>query len=119
MMAIVLALAGVTLIASPDAGEDKYMPEVAAAAERRLAQAGEVLGAAWMCREIDRTRLHAAMRKVEAMIDKGVDDNQQYYAARNILDKGIDKGKRAIGKRETDCRRADGALGDLEKELGP
>jgi hypothetical protein len=119
MVAILLALAGVTLIASPDGGADKYRPDEAAAAEQRLAQAGEVLGAAWMCREIDRTRLRAAMRKVEAMIDKGVDDNQQYYAARNILDKGIDKGKSAIGKRQTDCRRADTALGDLEKQLGP
>ncbi|HXY99001.1 MAG TPA: hypothetical protein VEI03_03310 [Stellaceae bacterium] len=119
MLAVVLALAGVTLTASPDAGQDKYQPEVALAAEQRLAQAGEVLGAAWMCRGIDRTRLRAAMRKVEAMIDKGVDDNQQYYAARHILDKGIDKGKSAIGKHETDCRRADAALGDLEKQLGP
>lgn len=119
MIAIVLALAGATLTASPDAAQDKYRPEVATEAEQRLAQAGEVLGAAWMCRAIDRTRLHVAMHKVEAMIDKGVDDNRQYYAARNILDKSIDKGKNAIGKRETDCRRADAALGNLEKQLGP
>ncbi len=114
MIVIVLALAGATLIAAPDSGSDKYHPDAAGAAQQRLAQAGEVLGAAWMCPAIDRTRLQAAMRKVEAMIDRGVDDNKQYYAAHNILDKGIDR-----GKHESDCRRAEAALGDLEKQLGP
>jgi hypothetical protein len=114
MIVIVLALAGVTLIAAPDSGQDKDRAEAAAAAEQRLEHAGEVLGAAWMCPQIDRTRLHTVMQRVEAMIDHGVGDNRQYYAAHNILDKGIDK-----GKHESDCRRAGTALGDLEKELGP
>jgi len=112
MIAIVLALAGATLIA--DAGPYKDRAEAAGAAEQRLAQVGEVLGAAWMCPEIDRARLHAVMHKVEAMIDRGVDDNKQYYAAHNILDKAIDK-----GKHESDCRRAETALGDIERELPP
>ncbi len=111
MIAVVLALAGATLVAAADDGPDKE--RAAAAAEQRLEQAGEALGAAWMCPQIDRARLHEVMHKVEAMIDHGVDDNRQYYAAHNILDKGIDK-----GKHEGDCRRAEAALGDLEKELG-
>jgi hypothetical protein len=114
MIAVVLALLGATLIAAPDSDRDKDRTEAAGAAEQRLAQAGETLGAAWMCPQIERGRLHAVMHKVEAMIDHGVDDNRQYYAAHNILDKGIDK-----GKHESDCRRAEAALEDLEKELGP
>lgn len=119
MLAAFLALAGATLIALPVADSGKYSPQAASAAEARLGAAGEVLGAASMCKEIRRDRLRADMDKVDAMIDKGVDDNQQYYAARNILDKAIDKGKRAIGRRETTCRHAKAALTELEKELGP
>lgn len=113
MFAIVLTLAAAALTAATSGTAEKYTPETAHAAEQRLAQAGETLGAAWVCPEIDRQRLRAAMRKVEAMIDKGVDDNRQYYTAHNILDKGIEK-----GKRERDCRQAETALGDLEQQLG-
>ncbi len=101
MFHLVLMLAASAPIAAADTG-GKYTPEAAAAAEQRLAVAGEVLGAASQCKEVDAARLKAAMRKVEAMIDKGVDDNRQYYAARNILSKGVDKGRKAIRDRETD-----------------
>ena len=42
----------------------------------------------------------------QALIDKGVDDNRQYYASKNIFAAGLDKGKNAVKRHETDCRRA-------------
>jgi hypothetical protein len=119
MFAVVVALAGVTLVASPGDDQQKYTPQTVTEAEQRLATAGQVLGAASMCKDIDRARVKAAVTKVEAMIDKGVDDNRQYYASKNIFDKGLDKGKSAIKHHETDCRHATEDLVDLEKVLGP
>jgi hypothetical protein len=116
---MVVALAGVTLIASPGDGQEKYAPETVVGAEQRLAAAGQVLGAASMCKDIDRARVKAAVTKVEAMIDKGVDNNTQYYASKNIFDRGLDKGKNAVKHHETDCRHATDDLTDLEKLLGP
>jgi len=52
------------------------------------------------------------------LIDKGVDNNRQYYASKTIFDKGLDKGKSAIKQHETDCRRTGEELTDLERLLG-
>jgi hypothetical protein len=115
MTPLVLTLFGITLIASPD----KYAPQAVTQAEQSLRDAGETLGAASMCKEIDRKRISVLRLKVDALIDQGVDDNRQYYAARNILSKAIDDGKEAIRRRKIDCQRADGDLSNLEKKLGP
>jgi len=118
MLPAVLALAGFTLIASPGNDQEKYTPETVTGAEQRLAAAGQVLGAASMCKQIDRARVAAAVHKVEALIDKGVDNNRQYYASKTIFDKGLDKGRSAIKQHETDCRRTGEKLTDLERLLG-
>jgi hypothetical protein len=117
--AVVVALTGVTLIASPGDDQEKYLPQTVVGAEQRLAAAGQTLGAASMCKDIDRARVKAAVLKVEALIDKGVDDNRQYYASKNIFATGLDKGKNAVKRHETDCRRANEELTDMEKQLGP
>ena len=116
-LALALMLA-VTPVAAADDDEDKYAPQTVAAAERRLSSAGETLGAASMCKDIDRDRIRAAILKVNELIDKGVDNNRQYYAGKNIFAKGMDEGKDAIKRGRTDCRRAESDLTTLEKQLG-
>jgi hypothetical protein len=88
-LALALMLA-VTPVAAADDDQDKYAPETVAAAERRLSSAGETLGAASLCKDIDRNRIRAAILKINELIDKGVDNNRQYYAGKNIFAKGID-----------------------------
>ena len=115
----VLALMlGVTPVAAAGDDADKYAPQTVAAAERRLASAGETLGAASMCKDIDRERIRAAILKVNELIDKGVDNNRQYYAGKNIFAKGREEGKDAIKRGRTDCRRAESDLTSLEEQLG-
>jgi hypothetical protein len=117
---VVLALAltlGVTPVVAAD-DQEKYAPKTVVAAERRLAAAGETLGAASMCTAIDRDRLRADILKINDMIDKGVDDNRQYYASKNIFAKGMGRGKDAIKRGRTDCRRAESDLTALEAQLG-
>jgi hypothetical protein len=116
-LALALMLAA-TPVAAADDDQDKYAPESVAAAERRLSSAGETLGAASMCKDIDRNRIRAAILKVNELIDKGVDNNRQYYAGKNIFAKGIDEGKDAIKRGRADCRRAESDLTSLEGELG-
>ena len=119
--AIWLALAlmlTVTPVAAADNDQDKYAPQTVVAAERRLSSAGETLGAASMCKDIDRDRIRAAMLKVNDLIDKGVDDNRQYYASKNIFAKAMDNGKDALKRGRTDCRRAERDLSALEEQLG-
>ena len=115
--ALALMLA-VTPVAVADDEEDKYAPETVAAAEQRLSSAGATLGAASMCKDIDRNRVRVAILKVNELIDKGVDNNRQYYAGKNIFAKGIDEGKDAIKRGRTDCRRAESDLTTLEAQLG-
>lgn len=117
MVSLVLAL-GLTLAAA-SGDNPKYAPPAVAAAEARLDHAGSVLGAASLCPEIDRERLRAAAKKMNALIDKGVDSNNQYYAAHNIFEKGVNKGKAGIRDHESDCSRAAADFNALEKELGP
>jgi hypothetical protein len=114
---LVLALA-VTPVAAAGGDEGKYAPETVLAAEQRLSSAGETLGAASMCKDIDRDRVRAAMLKVNELIDRGVDNNRQYYAGKNIFAKGMAEGKDAIKRRRTDCRRAESDLTTLEEQLG-
>jgi hypothetical protein len=71
-----------------------------------------------MCKDIDRARIRAATLTVNELIDKGVDNNRQYYAGKNIFAKGMDEGKDAIKRGRTDCRRAESDLTSLEGELG-
>ena len=101
-----------------DNDADKYAPKTVVAAERRLSSAGETLGAASMCKDIDRDRIRAAILKVNAYIDKGVDNNRQYYAGKNIFAKGMEEGKEAVKRGRTDCRRAESDLTTLEEQLG-
>ena len=115
--ALALMLA-VTPVAAADDDQDKYAPETVAAAERRLSSAGETLGAASMCKDIDRDRIRAAILKVNEYIDKGVDNNRQYYAGKNIFAKGMEEGKEAVKRGRTDCRRAESDLSTLEEQLG-
>jgi hypothetical protein len=116
---LVLALMlAVTPLAAADDDQDKYAPQTVTAAERRLSSAGETLGAASVCKNIDRARIRAATLKVNELIDKGVDNNRQYYAGKNIFAKGIDEGKNAIKRGRTDCRRAESDLTTLEEQLG-
>ena len=116
-LALALMLA-VTPVAAADDDQDKYAPETVAAAERRLSSAGETLGAASTCKDINRNRIRAAILKVNAYIDKGVDNNRQYYAGKNIFAKGIDEGKDSIKRGRTDCQRAESDLTSLEEQLG-
>jgi hypothetical protein len=83
-----------------------------------VSSAGETLGAASMCKDIDRDRIRAAILKVNDLIDKGVDDNRQYYASKNIFAKGMDEGKDANKRGRTDCRRTESDLTALEEQLG-
>lgn len=117
MVSLLFALS--LTLADASADTPKYAPPAVAAAEARLDHAGSVLGAASLCPDIDRDRLRAAADKMTALIDKGVDDNSQYYAAHNIFAKGVDKGKAGIRSHDNDCRRAAADLSELEKELGP
>jgi hypothetical protein len=114
-----LAIALVILAASPDAGQGKYAPNAVIAAEEQLKHAGFAIGAASLCPDIEGTRVRAAVLKIQQLIDKGVDDNQQYYAANNMFEKSIDKGRDAIRKRKTDCSHAAQDFGRVEKNLGP
>jgi hypothetical protein len=116
-LALALLLA-VTPVAAADDDQDKYAPQTVAAAERRLSSAGETLGAASMCKDIDRNRVRVAIGRVNELIDKGVDNNRQYYAGKNIFAKGMDEGKNAIKHGRTDCRRAESELTTLEEQLG-
>jgi hypothetical protein len=115
---ILALLLAATSAAAADEEEDKYAPQAVAAAERRLASAGETLGAASMCKDIDRDRIRVAILKVNDLIDRGVDNNRQYYAGKNIFAKGMDEGKEAIKRGRTECRRAESDLSTLEKQLG-
>lgn len=117
MFPLLLAL-NLTLAAASD-DRSKYAPSQVVAAEARLDHAGSVIGAASQCPKIERERVRGALDKMRALINKGVDDNNQYYAAHRIFDKGIDKGKAAIRDHESDCSHAEADLGTLEKELGP
>ena len=119
MSPVVLVFVGVTLATSFNGNLDKNGPDAIAATEQLLATAGQVLGAASTCSQIDRVRVRAAMLRVEELIDKSAADNRQYYVAGNILSRGLDRGKRSIKQGETDCRRADVDLTDLERTLGP
>jgi hypothetical protein len=106
-----------TPVAAAANDQEKYAPETVVAAEQRLSSAGQTLGAASMCKDIDRNRIRAAILKVYDLIDKGVDNNRQYYAGKNIFAKGIDEGKAAIKRSRTDCRRAKSDLATLEEQL--
>jgi hypothetical protein len=114
-----LLLAFPLILAAASGDNPKYAPPAVAAAEARLDRAGSVIGAASACPEIERDRVSAALRKMRALIEQGVDNNNQYYAAHRIFDKALDKGKAAIRNRESDCGRAEADLSGLEKELGP
>jgi branched-chain amino acid transport system substrate-binding protein len=119
MSPVVLVFVGVTLAASFNSNFDKNDPDAIAATEHLLATSGQVLGAAATCSQIDRVRVRAAMLRVEELIDKSAADNRQYYVAGSILSRGIDSGRRSIKQGESDCRRADVDLTDLERTLVP
>lgn len=71
-----------------------------------------------MCKDIDRDRIRIAILKVNELIDKGVDNNRQYYAGKNIFAKGMNEGKDAIKRGRTNCRRTESDLTMLEEQLG-
>ena len=107
-----------TPVAAAGNDQEKYAPETVVAAEQRLSSAGQTLGAASMCKDIDRNRIRVAIQKVDDLIDRGVDNNRQYYAGKNIFAKGMDEGKDAIKQGRTDCRHAKSDLATLEEQLG-
>ena len=116
-LTLMLMLA-VTPVAAAESDTNKYAPETVAAAEQRLSSAGETLGAASMCKDIDRDRIRIAILKVNELIDKGVDNNRQYYAGKYIFAKGMNEGKDAIKRGRTNCRRTESDLTMLEEQLG-
>jgi hypothetical protein len=118
MSPIVLTVVGAIVFISPDA-TDKYVPRVVFAPEQRLLAAGQVLGAASMCDQIEPVRIKTAMVKIEGLINEAVDDNRRLLAAENILGQGFDKGKRSVMEGATDCLRANADLIELERALGP
>jgi hypothetical protein len=118
MSPIVLAFVGATLIITPDAA-DRYTPRVVFGPEQRLLAAGQILGAASMCDQIEPVRIKTAMVKIEGLINQAVDDHRRLLAAENILGQGFDKGKRSVMEGGTDCLRANAELTELERVLGP
>jgi hypothetical protein len=115
---LAIALAGATLIGSPESGAT-LPPGGAPAtkAETLAAAAGEVLGAASACDKIEKDRLDAAAHKVGEVVQGEVDDNDELTSAHEMFVEAVAAGRESVTNGNTDCEAAAAQLADLERSV--
>src|SRR5260221_14632334 len=83
---LAIALAGATLIGSPESGGTLPPGDIPATkAETFAASAGQVLGAASACDEIEKGRLAAAGQKVDDAVQGEGGDNDEMTSAHDMF----------------------------------
>ena len=115
---LAIALAGATLIGSPDSGTTLPPNDTPATkAETFAAAAGQVLGAASACDKIEPERLDAAAHKVGETVQEEVDDNDELTSAHDMFVDSVAAGRRSVASGDTDCDAAAARLADLERSV--
>jgi hypothetical protein len=116
---LALALAGVTLIGSPDSGSTTPPNETppVTRAETLAASAGQVLGAASACDKIAKGRLDTAAQSVGEAVQGEVDDDDELTSAHDMFVEGVAAGRRSIASGDVDCEAAAARLADLERSV--
>ena len=121
---LALALAGATLIASPnidngnpDSGTTTPPAESGGTkAETFAAAAGQVLGAASAC-DIDKSRLDAAAGKVGDVVEGTIQDQDELTSAHDLFVEAVAAGRKSVASGETNCEAAESQLTDLEQAV--
>ena len=115
---LAIALAGVTLIGSPDSGSTTPPNEMPVTRAQTLAaSAGAVLGAASACDKIEKGRLDSAAQSVGEAVQGEVDDDDELTSAHDMFVEGIAAGRRSIASGDVDCDAAAARLADLERSV--
>ena len=115
---LAIALAGATLIGSPESGGTLPPGDIPATkAETFAASAGQALGAASACDEIEKGRLDAAAQKVGDAVQGEVGDNDELTSAHDMFVEAVADGRRSVTSGNTDCEAAAAQLADLERAV--
>lgn len=115
---LAIALAGATLIGSPDSGTTEPPNDAPATkAETFAAAAGQVLGAASACDKIEKERLDAAAQQVGETVQGEVDDEDELTSAHDMFVENIAAGRRSVASGDTDCDSAAAKLVELERVI--
>jgi hypothetical protein len=115
---LAIALAGATLIGSPDSGATMPPSDTPATkAETFAAAAGQVLGAASACDEIEKDRLDTAAHQVGEAVQGEVDDEDELTSAHDMFVDSVAAGRRSVTSGETDCDAAADKLAELERSI--
>jgi hypothetical protein len=118
LLRLAIALAGATLIGSPDSGTTTAPGNTPATkAERFAAAAGHVLGAASACDAVDKDRLDAAAQQVGEVVQSQVDDDDELTSAHGMFVDNVAAGRRSVSGGETDCDAATAKLAELERSI--
>ncbi len=114
---LALALAGATLIASPDAGTTTPPTDTGRTkAETFAAASGQVLGAAQAC-GVEQSRLDAAAKNVGETVQGSVADQNELTSAHDRFVGGVASGRQSVASGATDCQAAGNQLGELERTM--
>lgn len=114
---LALALAGATLIASPDAGSTT--PPTAGTGtkvETFAATSGQVLGAAQAC-GVEKSRLDAAAKNVGEAVQGTVANQNELTSAHDKFVGGVAAGRQSVTSGATDCQAAGSQLSELERTV--
>ncbi len=114
---LALALAGATLVASPDTGTTTPPAQGAGTkAETFAAASGQVLGAAQAC-GVEQSRLDAAAKGVGQAVQGTVADQNELASAHDRFVGGVAAGRQSVASGATDCQAAGTHLGELERTV--
>jgi hypothetical protein len=115
---LAIALAGATLIGSPESGATMPPGDAPTTrAEALAASAGQVLGAASACDKVEKDRLDAAAHKVGEAVQGEVSDDDELTSAHDMFVEAVVAGRRSVTSGSTDCDAAAAQLADLERSV--
>jgi branched-chain amino acid transport system substrate-binding protein len=81
------------------------------------AQVGQILGGAVACRDISPTRIRTMGEKLNAMLSFAAGNLDDLNALKQVYDKNLGDGQRAVSSRRKDCAAVDRELADLESVI--
>jgi ABC-type branched-subunit amino acid transport system substrate-binding protein len=81
------------------------------------ARVGQILGAAVVCRDITPSRIRNMSDKLNAVFNFTTSNTDDLNALKQIYDKNVGDGQRAVSSRRKDCATVDRDLADLENAI--
>jgi len=114
MIVQMIAMAAI-LIVSPDPGGETPPDQPVADLQSFTAAAGQVLGAAVVCEDIQKTRVEKAAVEVGEVAKGAAAGPEELKAAHALFEKSVQDGRHAIRSGDTDCQHTNALLQALEQ----